>query len=104
MHLSVFLVGFPLGAVRKWENDVGTFEEKQWEEVLQAVQMSSLNVAHCLSQLYIVLWVHYTPARLFRMGVRSDFDCPRYARDHGDLIHIIWHCLKLHLYWTGVLI
>lgn len=68
MLLSVFLAGFPLGAVSKWENDVGTFEEEQWEEVLQAVKMSSLNVAQRLSQLYIVLRVHYTPARLFKMG------------------------------------
>lgn len=59
MLLSVF----PLEVVSKWENDVGMFELEQWEEVLQVVQMSSFNVAQRLSQLYIVLRVHYTSVR-----------------------------------------
>lgn len=39
---------------------------------------------------------------LFRMGVRPDSNCPRCARDHGDLIYLLWRCPKLYLFWTGV--
>lgn len=58
MLSSIHLEGFPAKVTPLWESDVGTFEDDQWEEALQAVQMCSLNVAQCLSQLYIVLWVH----------------------------------------------
>lgn len=78
---------------------MGTFEEEQWEE---AVQLCSLNVVQRLFQLLIVLRVHYTLARLFRMGVRADSNCPRCVRDHDDLIHLLWRCPKLHRFWTGV--
>lgn len=29
--------------------------------------------------------------------------CTRCSRDHGDLIHLLWRCPKLHLYCSGVL-
>lgn len=88
--------------VATWERDVGTFEDEQWEEALQAVQLCSHNVTQRLSQLYIVLWVHHTPARLYRIGVREDSECTRCSRDHGDLIHLFWRSHKLHRYWSGV--
>lgn len=46
--------------------------------------------------------VHFTSARLYRMGRRENTDCPRCTRNHGDLIHLLWRCRKLHLYWRGV--
>ena len=103
MLLNLFHRDFPLKVVERWERDVGAFEEEQWEEALQAVPLCSLNVAQRVSQLYILLRVHYTPARLARMGVRADADCTRCSRDHGDLIHLLWRCPKLHLYWSQVL-
>ena len=103
MLLSSFLPGFPAKVLSSWERDVGTFEEDQWEGALQAVQGCSLNTAQRLSQLFILMRVHYTPARLFRMGLGEDDICPRCARDRGDLIHLMWRCPKLHLYWSGVL-
>lgn len=33
---------------------MGTFEDEQWEESLQAVQICSVNVAQRLSQIYIL--------------------------------------------------
>lgn len=84
----------------KWGKDVDVFEQGQWEEALQAVQTCSLNVTLQLYQLYIVLQVHFTPARLCKMGVRDDSVCTRCSRDHGDLIHLLWRYPKLHLYCT----
>lgn len=84
---------------------MGSFDEEQWEEALQAVQLCSLNMAQRLSQLYIVLRVHYTLARLFKMGMRPDLHCPICLRDHGDhihLLHLLWRCPKMHRFWTGV--
>lgn len=46
--------------------------------------------------------VHYTSAKLVRMGVRDDPSCTRCMRDHGELIHMLWKCPKLHIYWKEV--
>lgn len=103
MLLNLFLGDAPLRVVSHWEQDVGSFEEEQWEEALLAVSTCSLNAAQKLSQLYIISRVHYTPARLARMGLGTDPTCTRCSRDHGDLIHLLWRCPKLHLYWNEVI-
>lgn len=41
--------------------------------------------------------------RLYYKGRRDSPVCTRCSRDHGDLIHLIWQCPKLHLYWRGVI-
>lgn len=37
------------------------------------------------------------------MGIKENPTCTRYSREHGDLIHLLWRCLKLHRYWRKVL-
>lgn len=103
MLLTKFLPDNTAGIISKWERDMGSFEEDQWEEALPAVPLCSLNVTQRLPQLYILLRVHYTPARLVRMGVREDPSCTRYKRDHEDPIHMLWRCPKLHINWKQVL-
>lgn len=88
MLLTKVLPDDTSGLISKWERDVDTFEEDQWEKALSAVPRCSLHVAQRMSQLYILLQVHYTSARLARMGVQSDSSCTRCKRDHGDRIHI----------------
>lgn len=90
--------GFPTKVAPLWESEVGVFEDDQWGEVLQSIQSSSRDVAQRLSQLYIVLRVHLISARLWKMGLRENSECTRCSRDHGDLIHQLWCCPKLHLY------
>lgn len=36
------------------------------------------------------------------MGGRENAEYTRCSRRHGDLIHLLWRCPKLHLFWTGV--
>lgn len=73
MLMAIIQSNFPTKVITRWEGDGGIFEE---EEVLRTIQQCSLNTAQCLSQLFIVLWVHFTPARLHKMGIREDADCP----------------------------
>lgn len=89
MPLNIFLKDFPSRAESRWEQDVGAFEEEQWQKALQAVQSCSLNATQRLSQLYILLMVHYMLARLFKVGLRENLTCTRCAREHGDQIHLL---------------
>ena len=102
MLLSSFLEGHPMRVAEQWEADLGPIEGEVWEEALQAVNACSLNVSQKISQLYILLRVHYTPVRLFRMGRASDPLCGRCRAAQGDLIHLLWRCPKLHRYWMEV--
>lgn len=100
---SKYLSKHPLTIKRKWEADIGPLDEDQWEEALQSVAICSLNVTQRLTQLYTLLRVYYTPHRLHAMGLTPTLLCTRCKRDHGELIHMLWRCPKLHVYWRGVI-
>lgn len=100
--LRKYLTKHPLTVKRKWEMDVGPLDEDQWEEALQSVSVCSLNVPERLTQLYTLLRIYYTPHRLHSMGLLSTRTCTRCKRDHGDLLHMLWRCPILHVYWKGV--
>lgn len=102
MLLQNFQKKHPLRMLDKWEGDVGRMDGDQWEEALQAMPICSLNVSQRLTQLYIILRVYYTPHRMYIMGLRPTLLCTRCKRDHGDLIHLLWRCPKIHSYWKGV--
>lgn len=104
MLMFIHQGNFPTKIVTQWEGDVSTFGKEQWEGVLHTIQQCSLNTAQRLSQLFIVMRVHFTPARLYRMGQREDADCPHCTRNRGYLIHLLWRSPKRHLYWRGVLV
>lgn len=94
---------YPFGKCQALNVTVALYPRSGQPEALQTVPQCSLNVKQRLMQLYLLLRVHFTPARLFTMGV---LDSPLYgksSRDHVDLIHLTWRCSKLHLYWTGVM-
>lgn len=55
MLLMHHLKAHPTKAPSLWENDVGPLTGDQWEEVLQSINICSLNVAQKISQLYIIL-------------------------------------------------
>lgn len=103
MLLGSFLDGYPMKVVSQLEADLGPIGGELWEEALQAVNICSLNVAQKVSQLYVLLRVHYTPVKLYKMGKTPDPLCGRCRVEPGDLIHLLWRCPKLHRYWTEVL-
>lgn len=103
MLLTHHLKAHPTKAPSLWDKDVGPLTGDQWEEILQSINICSLNVAQKILQLYIVLRVHYTPLKLYKMGKRPDSLCSRCGRNQGNLIHLLWRCPKLHRYWSEVL-
>lgn len=62
MILNLSLLDSTQKVISQRERNVGPFEEEHLEEALLVVSQCSLNVAQHLSQLYILLRVHYTPA------------------------------------------
>lgn len=98
--LNSYLEGLPCKAMELLEADVGSMLEDQRETAL--VCSSCLNISQRLSHLYIVLRTHYTPTKLHKLGLVRDAISSKCRRDHGNLIHALWCCSKLHRYWTKV--
>lgn len=103
MLLMEYLSAYHTRAMSQWEEDVGTWTGDQWEEAFQSANMCSLNVSQKVSQLYILLRVHYTPVKLHKMGRLQNPLCSRCRRTVGDLIYNLWRCPKVHHYWSLVL-
>lgn len=57
--LNNFLALFPLKEHKTWERDVGPFIDDQWEDALQTMPQSSLNVSQRVMQLYILLRAYF---------------------------------------------
>lgn len=81
---------------------MGELDGDQWEEIFQAMNLCSLNVSQKRTQIYILLRTYYITHRLHLMNLQDELTCTRCKRDHGDLIHMLWRCPKLHTYWEGV--
>lgn len=75
--LADYLEQYPNSAMSRWEGDIGDISGDQWEEAMEAVRLCSMNVSNRLSQLYILLTVHFTPDKLQAMDLRPDPTCPK---------------------------
>ncbi|CAI9536469.1 unnamed protein product, partial [Staurois parvus] len=88
----------------QWSRDIGEFAGEVWDAALESVPGISLSSSHKLSQLFILHRVYRTPVQLYQWGRRDSPDCPRCRVQQGDFTHMLWHCPKLHRYWSEVLL
>lgn len=103
IHLKVLETDSQLSSRVTWEEDVGELTDAQWNGGVTSVDFLSLLAAQKRTQLYIIHRAYYTPKRLSQFGKCPDASCPRCMAAVGDLIHMLWRCLKLYIYWEGVL-
>ena len=50
-------------------------------------------------QFKFIHQLHYTPARLARMGLISSAFCPRCDSTEADYLHMFWSCPGVTAYW-----
>lgn len=86
-----------------WETDASTIDGETWDICLSSAPLVSVSASQKLSHLYLLHRVYRTPSQLCKWGNCNTPICPKCERDHGDLIHLLWRCLKLFHYWTEVL-
>uniref|UniRef100_A0A803KGA6 Reverse transcriptase domain-containing protein n=1 Tax=Xenopus tropicalis TaxID=8364 RepID=A0A803KGA6_XENTR len=90
-------------ALTKWENDIPALTESQWQQALKTPALVSLNYKYRMLQLYIVHRAYLTKSRLHRIDPNISPLCNRCQQEEGTLIHTLWSCTKLNVYWTEVL-
>lgn len=63
----------------------------------------SIGFSKALTHLYLLHRVYQTPVQLHKWGRGSTTICSKFERDHGDLVHGLWRCLKLNRYWNEII-
>lgn len=66
--------------LEKWEADVVVLDDGQWEQALHSINLSSVKASQRLSQLCILLHVHHTPIKLYKLGLVPDPICCKCQR------------------------
>uniref|UniRef100_A0A803JR33 Reverse transcriptase domain-containing protein n=1 Tax=Xenopus tropicalis TaxID=8364 RepID=A0A803JR33_XENTR len=90
-------------SLAKWEKDIPTLNDSQWQQALKTPVQVSLNYKYRLLQLYIIHRAYLTKSRLHRMDASISPMCNRCGQEEGTLIHTLWSCAKLNAYWAEVL-
>uniref|UniRef100_A0A803K647 Reverse transcriptase domain-containing protein n=1 Tax=Xenopus tropicalis TaxID=8364 RepID=A0A803K647_XENTR len=90
-------------AQTKWESDIPTITDSQWQQALKTPTRVSLNYKYRMLQLYILHRAYLTKSRLHRMDANISPVCNRCEQEEGTLMHTLWSCTKLNAYWSEVL-
>lgn len=80
----------------------GGMADDQCDRILALGPLVSVSPLQRASHLLLVHRAYYTPKKLYRFFRRIDDKCPR-CLETGDLIHMMWRCPKLVMYWTEIL-
>lgn len=87
----------------QWETDLQqSFTPMQWYEACKTTQKASSCSTLWELLVKITLQWYYTPATLSRFNPQLSDSCWRHCGTRGDLIHVLWSCPKLLLYWRKV--
>lgn len=76
--------------------------EEGWEEVTEVCFQDIISTADQYIQFKFIHHLHYTSAKLNRMGLGTNAACPRCNLNNADLFHMFWSCLGLASYWMDL--
>ena len=86
-----------------WENDLGLlFTEDKWAKIVGNSKQMSRDIKTRLIQFKILHRFYWTPSRLHRLGLKDTPVCWRCKTAEGSLIHMLWSCPRIQLFWEGV--
>lgn len=57
-----------------------------------------------LPSLHLFISLHYTPAKMFHMGLGAQACCSRCGEVSGSLMHMFWTCSHLSIFWSNLFI
>ena len=74
-----------------------------WTSLTRNSKRNSMCLARRVSRSCVrgLRW-YYTPAVLSKFNAQTTNPCWRQCGGSGDLLHILWNCPKLRLYWDNV--
>uniref|UniRef100_A0A3B3V2X0 Reverse transcriptase zinc-binding domain-containing protein n=1 Tax=Poecilia latipinna TaxID=48699 RepID=A0A3B3V2X0_9TELE len=89
----------------KWESDLNCkYDDKNWSGLLNSSQTILISTKHRQIQFNIFHRTYYTPYRLNKMNANITNRCHRCKTSVGDLLHMLWNCVHLQIYWNNVIL
>ena len=86
-----------------WRVELGLdIPDDIWEECIDNVHHSSINVRHSLIQFKVVHRLHFSPSRLHKIYDNSSPMCLKCVTEEGTLAHQFLYCCKLQTFWNQV--
>lgn len=94
----------PLSKLReRWDADLQRqITDRDWGAILESPAHIPRNARFKLIQYYITQRAYMTPEAINRIFNRADAQCPRCDQVGSDLLHMLWSCPALTLYWETV--
>lgn len=87
-----------------WEKDLGcSWTKEEWLEMLSSNGKYVREMKGKFTQYKIMHRFYWTPLRLHRMRLLENDRCLKCQREMGTLLHCMWECRNIHLFWMKVL-
>ncbi len=87
----------------QWELDLGVkFTSAEWENIWRDIKTTSKSVRGRVIQLKILHRAYITPSRLKKIDSSASNLCWHECGQVGNLIHMLWLCPAVKLFWTEV--
>ena len=88
----------------KWDTDLtAPLTDREWELALMSPTNVPRNARLKLIQFYTLHRAYLTPGKINKYFTRTDAACPRCGQSDAELVHVLWSCPTIQLYWDQVL-
>ncbi|KAJ1081637.1 hypothetical protein NDU88_001815 [Pleurodeles waltl] len=88
----------------RWERELEReLSDEEWDSIFYRIYHTAYNAAGTETSYKIASYWYYTPARLHAWDHDKSDLCWRGCGATGTLLHLLWHCPKLHLYWENII-
>ena len=92
-----------LDRLNAWRTDLGVdITENEWEEACFKAQTQSINTALKIIQYKWLFRTYITPVKLHQYDPNIPDNCAKCIDDVGTLLHCMWNCPKIQLFWKVV--
>ena len=93
-----------LALKQKWEAELQcTYDDADWRNVLEGAQTVLISTKHRQMQFNIFHMTYFTPVRLHKIDGNISAMCQRCKVNEGNLIHMLWSCPHLAVFWKFVI-
>lgn len=93
-----------LSYLSAWENDLQSdISVEGWEKACLLAQTQTINTRCKLLQYKWLLRTYITPVKLHHFNPNIPDYCIKCMEEVGTLLHCLWNCQKLQIFWKEVL-
>lgn len=89
-------------AQRKWEVEIPGLSEERWEEASEVCFLDLIGSNEQSVQFKFIHQLHYTPARLARMGYAPFASCFKCGSTNARYMHMFCSCPALSTFWKDL--